>query len=132
MNQLPASFAHGCCLVSAEQGFSAAKQVRAETGIGRNAVSVAFAAVELARKIFGELGGRSVLVVGAGKMAALATRHLVGTGIDRGRLIYQDSRLPDRIIDIVARQAAELRVMTVAGTVSNELPGALVHPVIRK
>jgi glutamyl-tRNA reductase len=65
-----------------QQGFSAAKQVRTETGIARNAVSVAFAAVELARKIFGELAGRSVLVVGAGKMAALATRHLVASGID--------------------------------------------------
>jgi glutamyl-tRNA reductase len=66
-----------------QAGFSAAKQVRSETGISRNAVSVAFAAVELARKIFGDLKGRAVLVVGAGKMAALATRHLVASGIDR-------------------------------------------------
>jgi len=69
-----------------QAGFAAAKQVRSETGISRNAVSVAFAAVELARKIFGDLKGRSVLVVGAGKMAALATRHLVGSGIDRIRV----------------------------------------------
>jgi glutamyl-tRNA reductase len=66
-----------------QQGFSAAKQVRTDTGIARNAVSVAFAAVELARKIFGELAGRSVLVVGAGKMADLATKHLVANGIEK-------------------------------------------------
>jgi glutamyl-tRNA reductase len=66
-----------------QQGFSAAKQVRTDTGIARNAVSIAFAAVELARKIFGELTGRSVLVVGAGKMADLATKHLVANGIER-------------------------------------------------
>jgi glutamyl-tRNA reductase len=66
-----------------QQGFSAAKQVRTDTGISRNAVSVAFAAVELARKIFGELFGRSVLVVGAGEMAELATKHLMANGIDK-------------------------------------------------
>jgi glutamyl-tRNA reductase len=66
-----------------QQGFSAAKQVRTDTGIARNAVSVAFAAVELARKIFGELTGRSVLVIGAGKMADLATKHLVANGIEK-------------------------------------------------
>jgi glutamyl-tRNA reductase len=73
-----------------QQGFSAAKRVRTETGIARNAVSVAFAAVELAKKIFGDLAGRSVLVVGAGKMAALATRHLVANGIDRTFVTSRD------------------------------------------
>ncbi len=58
-----------------------AKRVRTETGISRNAVSVSFAAVTLARKIFGELDGRSALLLGAGKMTELAARHLVGNGV---------------------------------------------------
>jgi glutamyl-tRNA reductase len=62
------------------QAFSVAKRVRTETEIGRHAVSVSFAAVELARKIFAGLSGKAVLLVGAGKMGELAARHLVEQG----------------------------------------------------
>jgi glutamyl-tRNA reductase len=62
------------------QAFAVAKKVRTETEIGRHAVSVSFAAVELARKIFAGLGGKAVLLVGAGKMGELAARHLVEHG----------------------------------------------------
>ena len=62
------------------QAFSVAKRVRTETEIGRHAVSVSFAAVELARKIFAKLDGKAVLLVGAGKMGGLAARHLVEQG----------------------------------------------------
>src|SRR6185312_8158041 len=54
------------------QAFSVAKRVRTETDIARHAVSVSFAAVELAKKIFDGLSGRAVLLVGAGKMSELA------------------------------------------------------------
>lgn len=60
--------------------FAAAKRVRSETHIGSNSVSVASVAVELARKIFGSLQGRTVFLVGAGKMSELAARHLVQQG----------------------------------------------------
>ena len=62
------------------RSLAAAKRVRTETGIGRNAVSVSHVAVELARKIFGDLRDRHVLLVGAGKMSELAARHLVRDG----------------------------------------------------
>ena len=62
------------------QAFAVAKRVRTETEIGRHAVSVSFAAVELARKIFAGLAGKAVLVVGAGEMSELAARHLVEQG----------------------------------------------------
>jgi glutamyl-tRNA reductase len=62
------------------QAFSVAKKVRTETEVGRHAVSVSFAAVELGRKIFGGLEARAVLLVGAGEMAELAARHLVEDG----------------------------------------------------
>lgn len=57
------------------------KRVHTETAISQNAVSVSYAAVELARKIFGRLEGRSALLVGAGKMGGLTARHLVDQGI---------------------------------------------------
>jgi glutamyl-tRNA reductase len=56
--------------------FNVAKKVRTDTGIGRHAVSLSFAAVELARKIFGSLEGKTVLFLGAGEMAELAARHM--------------------------------------------------------
>src|SRR5213596_3579150 len=62
------------------QAFAVAKKVRTETDVARHAVSVSFAAVELARKIFGGLEGRAVLLVGAGEMGELAARHLVEQG----------------------------------------------------
>jgi len=63
-----------------QSAFAAAKRVRTETEIGSNSVSIASVAVELARKIFGSLNGRTVFLVGAGKMSELAARHLVQQG----------------------------------------------------
>ena len=63
------------------KSFSVAKRVRTETRIGASAVSISYAAVELARKIFGDLHGKKVLLVGAGEMAELAAEHLVGQGV---------------------------------------------------
>lgn len=63
------------------KSFSVAKRVRTETQIGASAVSISYAAVELARKIFGQLDNKSVMLVGAGEMAELAAEHLVGQGV---------------------------------------------------
>jgi glutamyl-tRNA reductase len=60
--------------------FTAAKKVRSETQIGASSVSIASVAVDLARKIFGSLEGKRVLLVGAGKMSELAARHLMQQG----------------------------------------------------
>ncbi|HJV58929.1 MAG TPA: glutamyl-tRNA reductase, partial [Methylomirabilota bacterium] len=62
------------------QAFSAAKRVRSETLVGRLAVSISYAAVELARRIFEGLEGKAVLLIGAGEMSELAARHLVDQG----------------------------------------------------
>ena len=56
--------------------FAVGKRVRSETGLGEGAVSVSHAAIELARKIFGELSGLNVLILGAGEMAELTGVHL--------------------------------------------------------
>jgi glutamyl-tRNA reductase len=79
--------------------FAAAKRVRSETEIGSNSVSIASVAVELAQKIFGSLNGRTVFLVGAGKMSELAARHLVQQGAGA---ILVTNRTQER-----ARQLAE-------------------------
>jgi len=63
-----------------QRAFTVAKKVRNETQIGSNAVSIASVAVDLAKKIFGSLQGKTVLLVGAGKMSELAARHLIQQG----------------------------------------------------
>ena len=83
-----------------EQAFHVAKRVRSETGIANSAVSVSSAAVELARKIFGDLTGRSVLILGAGEMAELALRHLLDDGV---RSVLVANRSYDRAVAL-ARQ----------------------------
>ena len=62
------------------KAFSVAKRVRTETRIASSAVSVSFAAVELARKIFGNLTDKTVLLIGAGEMCELAARHFLTNG----------------------------------------------------
>ena len=65
------------------KAFSVAKRVRTETGIASSAVSVSFAAVELARKIFDRLDDKAVMIIGAGEMCELAARHFVSNGVTR-------------------------------------------------
>jgi glutamyl-tRNA reductase len=62
------------------RAFAVAKRVRSETAVGSSSVSIASVAVELAKKIFGTLQGKSVFIVGAGKMSELAARHLMAHG----------------------------------------------------
>jgi glutamyl-tRNA reductase len=63
-----------------QRTFTVAKKIRTETQIGSSSVSIASVAVDLARKIFGSLYGKTVLLVGAGKMSELAARHLIQQG----------------------------------------------------
>jgi len=65
------------------KSFSVAKRVRTETAIASSAVSISYAAVELAKKIFGELAGKTAMLVGAGEMAELAATHLLASGIEK-------------------------------------------------
>ena len=80
---------------------ASAKRVRTRTGISRHAVSIAYAAVELARRIFGDLGNKSVLLLGAGKMGALVATHLAHNGVDSvhvaSRTFQRSQQLADQI-----------------------------------
>ncbi|GIU78497.1 MAG: glutamyl-tRNA reductase [Bryobacteraceae bacterium] len=81
------------------RAFAVAKRVRNETAIGRNAVSVSYAAVDLAKQIFGDLRPRHALLIGAGKMAELAARHLRRGGCGR---IYVTNRTRARAEQMAA------------------------------
>ena len=75
------------------RAFAVAKRVRTETAIATSAVSIASVAVELAQKIFGNLEGKSVYLVGAGKMCELAARHLLAHGATK---LYVGNRTYER------------------------------------
>ncbi len=79
------------------RAFGVAKRVRSETGIGQMAVSVSYAAVELARKIFGSLDNRTIMIVGAGKMSELAARHLRGSGASH---VFVTNRTHERAVEM--------------------------------
>jgi glutamyl-tRNA reductase len=67
--------------------FAVGKRVRTETGLGSGAVSVSFAAVALARKIFGDVAGRTVAVIGAGEMGKLTALHMKSQGVQHVTII---------------------------------------------
>ncbi len=82
------------------KAFSVAKRVRSETGIGSSAVSISYAAIELAKKIFGSLDNKKVLLIGAGEMAELAAEHLVGNG---AKDVVVANRTLQRALDLAKR-----------------------------
>ncbi|MBF0101746.1 MAG: glutamyl-tRNA reductase [Desulfobacterales bacterium] len=77
--------------------FMIAKRVRTETGIGDHAVSISYAAVELGRKIFGKLEGKTILLIGAGEMAELAVEHLIRNHVGQ---IYVANRTFERGLEL--------------------------------
>jgi glutamyl-tRNA reductase len=81
------------------RAFGVAKRVRSETGVGQMAVSVSYAAVELARKIFGSLSNRTIMIVGAGKMSELAARHLRRSGASH---VFVTNRTHERAVEMAA------------------------------
>jgi len=79
------------------RAFNVAKRVRSETEIGSHAVSVSYAAVELARDIFGSLTDKKVMIVGAGKMSESAARHLRRCGVQQ---IFVTNRTQERAVEM--------------------------------
>ena len=79
------------------RAFAVAKRVRTETAVGSSSVSIASVAVELAKKIFGNLQGKHVYLVGAGKMSELAARHLMAHGCAS---IFVANRTYDRAVSL--------------------------------
>jgi glutamyl-tRNA reductase len=89
-----------------QSAFAVAKKVRTETEIGSSSVSIASVAVDLAKRIFGSLDRSQVLLVGAGKMSELASRHLIAQGASQ---LLVANRTPER----AHRLAAEFHGLAV-------------------
>jgi glutamyl-tRNA reductase len=87
------------------RAFNVAKRIRTETEIGQNGVSVGYAAVELAREIFGSLHKKRVLIVGAGKMSEGAAKHLMRAGAAE---IFLTNRTPERAQDLAKLFSGEV------------------------
>ena len=87
-----------------ERAFAVAKRVRTETHIGEQAVSVSYAAVELAKKIFQDLSAKTVLILGAGEMSELTARHLISQGV---RHLLVANRTLARAMDLASRLQGE-------------------------
>jgi glutamyl-tRNA reductase len=83
-----------------KKAISVAKRVRTETKISEMAVSVSYAAVELAKKIFSDLTEKTVLLVGAGEMAKLAARHFIANGV---RHVRVTTRSPQHALELANR-----------------------------
>jgi len=97
-----------------QRAFNVAKKVRSETRIGSSSVSIASVAVDLARKIFGGLKGKQVLIVGAGKMSELAVRHLIQHG---AASLLIANRTESRAQEIAGRIAGQFTATPVAITI---------------
>src|SRR5439155_5725602 len=83
-----------------EETMHVARKVRTDTGIGEHAVSVPYAAVELARKIFGEMRGLRALLLGAGEISELTAEHLNNSGVTQ---IFVANRSHDRAQELAKR-----------------------------
>ncbi len=86
------------------QSFEVGKRVRTETDIGENAVSISYVAVELAKRVFDSLAGRTVLILGAGKMSELTAKNLLGAGVSKTMVV---NRTFARAEELAARFAGE-------------------------
>ncbi len=95
-----------------ERAFAVAKRVRTETRIGEHAVSVSYAAVELAKKIFQDLSAKTVLILGAGEMSELTARHLISQGVHH---LLVANRTLERAMELASRLQGQ-------GVAMDELP----------
>jgi glutamyl-tRNA reductase len=91
-----------------KQAITVAKRGHSETDIGANAVSVSYAAVELAKKIFGSLANKHVLIFGAGKMGELAAQNLHGNGVKKVTVI---NRTYDKAKTLASRFNGEAKTL---------------------
>ncbi len=91
-----------------QKAFFVAKRIRTETGIAENAVSMSFAAVELGKEIFHSLEGKEVLLIGAGKMATLAAKHLGAYGVSKVRVASRSLATAERLAKEIGGAASSL------------------------
>lgn len=97
-----------------KQAITVAKRAHSETEIGSNAVSVSYAAVELAKKIFGDLTNKHVLILGAGKMGELAVQNLHSNGVKKVTVINRTMEKATSLANRFAGQAKSMQELSCA------------------
>jgi len=126
-----------------KKALSVSKRIRTETGIGESAVSVSYAAVELAKKIFGELDRKKALLVGAGEMAELAAQHLVNQGVAQLVVVNRTFSRAQELAEKLHGEAAPMEnlpqelvdadiVITSTGAQEYIITGDMVQRVMRE
>lgn len=119
-----------------ERAFGVAKAVRSATGISDHAVSVSYAAVELAKKIFESLHERTVMILGAGETAELAARHLVRQGVMRVFIANRTMERAERLAQTLQAKAITWEAfpehLTYADIVisSTSAPSPIIEPAM--
>ena len=118
-----------------QASFAVGKRVRAETGLGSGAVSIGYAAASLARKIFGDLHGRSVVVIGAGEMGKLTARHMKSQGVHKvtivSRTMAHAARTAEAIGGATAAPWDDMDVALSAADIAISATGAAA-PILTK
>ncbi|CAG9619529.1 glutamyl-tRNA reductase [Sutcliffiella rhizosphaerae] len=97
-----------------KQAITLAKRAHSETDIGSNAVSVSYAAVELAKKIFGDLRNKHVLILGAGKMGELAVQNLHGNGVEKVTVMNRSVEKAENLANRFDGQAKSMQELSCA------------------
>lgn len=87
------------------KAFSVAKRVRSETAVASSAVSISYAAVELAKRIFDDMSRNKALLLGAGEMAELAAMHLVNSGIQELKIVNRTLARAEELAQKIGGQA---------------------------
>jgi glutamyl-tRNA reductase len=95
-----------------QRTFTVAKKIRSETQIGSSSVSIASIAVDLAKKIFGSLAGKTVLLVGAGKMSELSARHLIQQGAASILVVNRTQSRAEKIASTFASPAVHTEAIS--------------------
>ncbi len=114
--------------------FSVGKRVRSETALAEGAVSVSYAAVELARKIFGDLTGRQVLVIGAGEMGKLTALHLRAQGAGPITIVSRTSTHASDLAERLSAVSAPWEEMSAALSTADIVVSATGsdRPILRR
>lgn len=93
------------------KAFSVAKRVRSETAVASSAVSISYAAVELAKRIFEDMSEHKALLLGAGEMAELAAMHLVQSGIRELKIVNRTLSRADELVNKIGGEAFEFNAL---------------------
>jgi glutamyl-tRNA reductase len=117
-----------------QQALTCGKRVQTETSLRQGSLSIGAAAVDLATRIFGDLGGARALILGAGKMSELTTRDLVSSGV---KFVVVANRTYDKAVELAARLGGQaiqydsfLEAMTNADIVISST--AAPHPILKR